>query len=264
MPATPSRWTTVVTGGCSPLGRALCQKLLGLGHHVVVLDAMTSGLHPERWLGSAVTERAVVKETTTFRLAGHTLGGPSTMVWVRRAPHEALGEEDLAPLFSTEALRARPIEAVFHLGSVAGDGNLPASERLAATLQDVVDDAALVGWMRREQAHIKRFVCVSGSHRVRAPDLEGRTEGPEAAATQATGPWAKDSAESLRIHQAEALTRALAQATRITTSCVRVAPASGRTDAPLPPDSPRSLNELVAALLRTSEAIKDGATVAIG
>lgn len=262
MPATPSRWTTLVTGGCGHLGRALCQKLLGLGHHLVLLDAMHEGLPPERWLGAAVTERSATADSVTYRLAGHTLGGPSTLVWVRQTAQEALHQAESAPIWGTEALRARPIEAVFHLGAAAGHAASP-SARLAATLQDLADDAALMGWMRREQTHIKRFVCVSGASMVRAPAAMGDVEVPEQAQSQLGAPWARDSAEALRIRQAEALTRALAQSTRIATSCARVAAiVEGPDRAPLSP-AQRNLDEMVHALLRTSENIKDGATVAL-
>src|SRR5579871_1314496 len=43
--------TTLVTGGCGFVGRHLIQRLSGEGHDLWVIDDLSTGLHPDLWLG---------------------------------------------------------------------------------------------------------------------------------------------------------------------------------------------------------------------
>ncbi len=42
--------TSLVTGGCGFVGRHLIKRLLQLGHDVWVVDDLSTGLHPDKWL----------------------------------------------------------------------------------------------------------------------------------------------------------------------------------------------------------------------
>jgi UDP-glucose 4-epimerase len=45
--------TSLVTGGCGFVGRHLTRRLLELGHDVWIIDDLSTGLHPDRWLGGS-------------------------------------------------------------------------------------------------------------------------------------------------------------------------------------------------------------------
>jgi len=45
--------TSVVTGGCGFVGRHLTRRHLEMGHDVWIIDDLSTGLHPDQWLGGA-------------------------------------------------------------------------------------------------------------------------------------------------------------------------------------------------------------------
>ena len=51
MTSSPLHWHSLVTGGCGLIGRTLCRRLIDLGHHVTLIDNLSTGSHPDLWLG---------------------------------------------------------------------------------------------------------------------------------------------------------------------------------------------------------------------
>ena len=62
-----------VTGGCGFVGRHLIDRLLSLGHDIWVVDDLSTGLHPDQWLGSSASQTTDENGTKNYFVGGHAV-----------------------------------------------------------------------------------------------------------------------------------------------------------------------------------------------
>ena len=64
---------TLVTGGCGFVGRHLTDRLLELGHEIWIIDDLSTGLHPDRWLGPRAESRSERNGQLVYRIHGQSV-----------------------------------------------------------------------------------------------------------------------------------------------------------------------------------------------
>lgn len=106
---------TLVTGGCGFVGRHLVNRLLNENHHVVIVDNLYSGIHPDLWLDNSL------KSNVTF----HNL--------------------DVRDFFASSKSFEQKFDKVFHLSAVVG-GRIKIDKDPISVAQDLSIDSEFFNW----------------------------------------------------------------------------------------------------------------------
>ncbi len=106
---------TLVTGGCGFVGRHLVNSLLNDNHHVVIVDNLYSGIHPDLWLDNSL------KSNVTF----HNL--------------------DARDFFASSKSFEQKFDNVFHLSAVVG-GRIKIDKDPISVAQDLSIDSEFFNW----------------------------------------------------------------------------------------------------------------------
>lgn len=144
-----------VTGGCGFVGRHLINRLLGLGHDIWVVDDLSTGLHPDQWLGSSASQTTDENGTKNYFVGGHTV---------------TFLQEDLSVtmlkqlgMFKHGAAMELPnFDYVFALASVVG-GRLKIDYDPIGVAVDLAIDSLFFLWLARNKEKVGRVLYASSS-----------------------------------------------------------------------------------------------------
>jgi nucleoside-diphosphate-sugar epimerase len=146
--------TSLVTGGCGFVGRHLVRRLLGLGHNLWVVDDLSTGMHPDEWLGGRGQ-----RQPGDVRLIHYSVEG-QTVTFV----HEDLAVTMLKQLGTIPDARiAFPrFEYVFALASVVG-GRLKIDGDPMHVAVDLGIDSLFFLWLVRNRETVGKVLYASSS-----------------------------------------------------------------------------------------------------
>ena len=141
--------TSLVTGGCGFVGRQLIRRLLQLQHDIWVIDDLSTGLHPDVWLGGNKTasgDDAIV----AYDVAGQSV----------RFVHEDVAVAMLKQLGKLSGARKLPFfDLVFVLASVVGGRAVIDGDPMHVAVDLGLDALTFLWIVRLMNGHIARAVC---------------------------------------------------------------------------------------------------------
>jgi UDP-glucose 4-epimerase len=144
--------TSLVTGGCGFVGRHLIRRLLQLQHDIWVIDDLSTGLHPDVWLGG---NRTVSGDDgiVAYNVAGQSV----------RFVHEDVAVTMLKQLNKLPGARKLPFfDLVFALASVVGGRAVIDGDPMHVAV-DLGLDALTFLWIVRNKDHIGSVLYASSS-----------------------------------------------------------------------------------------------------
>jgi UDP-glucose 4-epimerase len=146
---------TIVTGGCGFVGRHLVHDLLRRGHSVWIIDDLSTGRHPDTWLGAEWRPAGRRGEVEIFAREGQQVlfSAGDLVPWI-------YANDDLAGALGG-AGHAR-VSDIFHLASVVGGRAKIDGDPMAVAI-DLAIDAALFRWITRNRELIGRVLYASSS-----------------------------------------------------------------------------------------------------
>jgi nucleoside-diphosphate-sugar epimerase len=155
VPLAGSEPVTLVTGGCGFVGRHLVRRLLAQRRSVLIVDDLSTGIHPDRWLGSdhqgrpwSRTEQGGV---TVYRSDGQQVvfAARDLIAWL---------------LFDWPTFERSQVgfDYVFHLASVVGGRAKIDGDPMAVAI-DLAIDSVFFRWAVRNRARIGRVLYASSS-----------------------------------------------------------------------------------------------------
>lgn len=140
----------VVTGGCGFVGRHLVARLCGRHEHLFIVDDLSTGRHPAKWLQGYEHERDGSLEI--FRK------GSTTIRFLKADAIEFFWRE----LAGEKALEAAEMSEVYHLASIVGGrAVIDGDPLLVAT--DLAIDALFFRWVAKNKRRIGRILYASSS-----------------------------------------------------------------------------------------------------
>jgi nucleoside-diphosphate-sugar epimerase len=145
--------TSLVTGGCGFVGRHLVRRLLELGHDLWIIDDLSTGLHPDRWLGGSWQVGA----------AGHAVEyhfGSRKVTFI----HEDLSVTMLKQLgtIKGEKVDFPKFDLVFALASVVGGRATIEGDPMHVAV-DLGIDALFFLWLVRNAKNVGKVLYASSS-----------------------------------------------------------------------------------------------------
>lgn len=145
--------TSLVTGGCGFVGRHLTRRLLELGHDVWIIDDLSTGLHPDRWLGGSPQVGGAGR-------AVEYLFGPRRATFI----HEDLSVTMLKQLGTIRGERVDfpKFDFVFALASVVGGRATIEGDPMHVAV-DLSIDALFFLWLVRNGKNVGKVLYASSS-----------------------------------------------------------------------------------------------------
>lgn len=151
---------TLVTGGCGFVGRHLVARLVRDGHHVWLIDDLSTGQHPETWLPE-LGLRASDHDPNRF-----VADDGAAVTWiegdVRRVLRSALDGGVRLPTFRD----------VFHLAAVVG-GRMKIDGDPLSVATDLSIDAEFFNWAISARPARILYASSSAAYPVRLQEAEG-------------------------------------------------------------------------------------------
>jgi len=147
--------TTLVTGGCGFVGRHLINRLLKLGHDVWVVDDLSTGLHPDKWLEGASHRKNGTAAHVSYRI------GQQTVTFL----HEDLLVTMLKQLnlIPSDARTELPhFDYLFQLASVVGGRTKIDGDPMGVAI-DLGIDSLFFLWMVRNPGKVGKVLYASSS-----------------------------------------------------------------------------------------------------
>jgi nucleoside-diphosphate-sugar epimerase len=144
---------SLVTGGCGFVGRHLIRRLLSLGHDIWVIDDLSTGLHPDGWLGGTALSPEE-PDTLRYSVDGRTV----TFL------HEDVAVTMLKQLGKIPGQRYRfpTFEWAFALASVVGGRAVIDGDPMYVAV-DLGLDALFFLWLVRNKQSVGRVLYASSS-----------------------------------------------------------------------------------------------------
>jgi UDP-glucose 4-epimerase len=140
----------LVTGGCGFVGRHLVAKLRHRHKHLLIVDDLSTGQHPEKWLTGYSHQRS-----GPFELFGKE---DTTIRFLKRDAIEFFWQE----LAGQRMLESAEIPEIYHLASIVGGrAVIDGDPLLVAT--DLAIDALFFRWAVRNRERIGRVLFASSS-----------------------------------------------------------------------------------------------------
>jgi UDP-glucose 4-epimerase len=145
--------TSLVTGGCGFVGRHLTRRLLELGHDVWIVDDLSTGLHPDRWLGGS-SQAGAGGGAVEYRV------GARTVTFV----HEDVSVTMLKQLGTIRGPRVSfpNFDFVFALASVVGGRTTIDGDPMHVAI-DLSIDALFFLWLVRSGKKVGKVLYASSS-----------------------------------------------------------------------------------------------------
>jgi len=144
---------TLVTGGCGFVGRHLVRRLISQGRSVLIVDDLSTGIHPDRWLHPAEAWASGTPDDVRV----YKLTDGQRVVFVRR---------DLIAWLLLDWPRVRKsgvyFDRVFHLASVVGGRAKIDGDPMAVAI-DLAIDAVFFRWAVQNSPRIGRILYASSS-----------------------------------------------------------------------------------------------------
>jgi nucleoside-diphosphate-sugar epimerase len=144
---------TLVTGGCGFVGRHLARRLLAQGRSVLIVDNLSTGIHPDRWLSS--TEGWTCSNANGA--TAYESADGRRVVFIRRDLIRWL-------LFDWPQVEKSGIcfDEVFHLASVVGGRAKIDGDPMAVAI-DLAIDSVFFRWAVQNSRRIGRILYASSS-----------------------------------------------------------------------------------------------------
>jgi len=127
----------LITGGCGFVGRNVARRMLELGHDVVLIDDLSTGIDPARWLGESYH-----RQTVESGLRGELFSGERQALFLQEDFLNVVRMSDENPfnLFSTGYF-----DYCFHFAAVVGGRAKIDGDPLAVS-RDLALDAEFFRW----------------------------------------------------------------------------------------------------------------------
>lgn len=151
---------TLITGGCGFVGRHLVKKLLNQCDELWIIDNLSTGLHPDKWLDD--WSKSTDKELQIYSLNNKKI---------------IFLEEDCLSFFTEQInkknqIKLPPFKDVFHLASIVGGRELIDGDPLLVA-SDLAIDASIFLWASRDKNNLERLLYASSSAAY-PTDLQGK------------------------------------------------------------------------------------------
>ncbi len=147
---------TLVTGGCGFVGRHLVKRLLAQGRSVLLVDDLSTGIHPDRWLGSDPQGRPWVR----YEADGVTVYRSATGQQVAFAGRDLIAWLVFDwPRWEKSRIH---FDDVFHLASVVGGRAKIDGDPMAVAI-DLAIDSVFFRWAVQNRSRIGRILYASSS-----------------------------------------------------------------------------------------------------
>jgi nucleoside-diphosphate-sugar epimerase len=145
--------TSLVTGGCGFVGRHLIKRLLAEGHDIWIIDDLSTGLHPDKWLGD-VSNRRNGGATERYEI------GNRSVTFVREdLSVTLLGQLGRLP---GQTIDLPAFDYVYGLASVVGGRATIDGDPIGVGI-DLAIDAIFFLWLVRNSAKIGKVLYASSS-----------------------------------------------------------------------------------------------------
>lgn len=146
---------TLVTGGCGFVGRHLVHTLLQQGRSVWIIDDLSTGKHPDSWLGAGWTRGESAGATLCYQ------AGAQTAIFSHGDMVPIIYQIDpVAPFLAASGFDS--VADVFHLASVVGGRAKIDGDPMAVAI-DLAIDAAFFRWVIHNRDRIGRVLYASSS-----------------------------------------------------------------------------------------------------
>jgi nucleoside-diphosphate-sugar epimerase len=147
--------TALVTGGCGFVGRHLVAELLRRGYSVWIADDLSTGKHPDEWLGAGWQRTGQAGAAVAY---AH---GQQRVLFSEGDLITLLYQLDPVDPFLRANEIAR-IDDVFHLASVVGGRTKIEGDPMAVAI-DLAIDATFFRWIVRNRERVGRVLFASSS-----------------------------------------------------------------------------------------------------
>lgn len=147
----PNPKPVLITGGCGFVGRNLSKKLLDSGKNIWIVDDLSIGQHPNKWLESDYKESVMGRNVYMFK------NNRNFMVFVKA---------DVIDYFSEDLKKQKSalpgFSDVFHLASIVGGRELIDGNPILVA-KDLAIDSIFFNWIASNRERIERILYASSS-----------------------------------------------------------------------------------------------------
>ena len=144
-----------VTGGCGFVGRHLINRLLSLGHDIWVVDDLSTGLHPDRWLGLSASHSTEENGAKTYFVGGRSVTFLQEDLSVTML-------KQLGMFKNGPAMELPNFDYVFALASVVGGRQKIDYDPIGVAV-DLAIDSLFFLWLARNREKVGRVLYASSS-----------------------------------------------------------------------------------------------------